>query len=171
MNREAVKNPLQIRKENITIEDLENLSNNEELVIQHTKIRGLQIKVRRDYFIDNQLPVVFYSEKLQIRDNSDKMFPMHKVTLDNLEMLGYLEKLLNSPDIGIYKYYRLLYKKGLKEGDILLFENGKKGIVIIPGEGYMDHNIRYAPLKKDGTKSKVTPRYLYAGDKYEILRD
>lgn len=171
MGIDSVKNIHEINKNNISLDDLVNIKNAEEIVIQHQKIRGLQIKVKRDSFKDTVLPVVFYSEKLQIRDNRSRLTPVHDVLLDYHEMLDYLERLLQCPNVETYNYYKLLCEKGLKEGDVLLFENGKKGIVVIPSPEYLNGAIRYIPLKKDGTRSQGIPRYLYRGEKYEIVTD
>lgn len=171
MGMESVENIKEINKNNIILDDLKNIKNDEVIVVQHQKIRGLQIKIKRDSFKDTVLPVVFYSEKLQIRDNSSRLTPVHNVLLEYHEMMDYLEQLLQSPNIETYNYYKLLREKGLKEGDILLFDNGKKGIVIIPSPEYLNGAIRYIPLKKDRTRSQGIPRYLYRGENYEIVTD
>lgn len=69
----------------------------------------------------------------------------------NLEYLDYyLELLLSQTDLKYFKYIRLLMSKGLRVGDIITFENGRRGKILPPSETCIC-NIRYRLIKKDGS--------------------
>lgn len=166
---EKAYNPTAVHKQQITAASLQELKDDEEIVLQHPLIKGLVLKIRRECMIDTVLnaPVVFYGSKYIISDSGDNVFPQHEVLLNEKEMTDYVKQLLAAPHAWLFYYFRSLARKGLSPGDIIEFEDGKKGIIVIPEGDSFGRNLAYIPLKKDGTKSKHKPRILYGNDTYK----
>ena len=164
-------NPTSIHKDKLTAHDLEVLGNEEELILQHPKIKGVVLKIRKDWRVESFLgsPVALYGENYVVSDNADRVYPNHDVLYNKEEMLDYLEGLLEADNLSLYYYYRNLGSRKLKPGDVIEFEDGKKGVIAVPEGDTFPRNIVFIPLKKDGTLSKVKPRYIYANTNYQKI--
>ena len=168
---EEVNYPKVKRFVSLTLEKLLNMKDNEEFHILHSNIKGIQLKIRKDFRIESVLnqPVVFFGEKLIIEDNLDKVWPKHDVLLGAEEMLTYIDELLSCKTPSLYKYTRTLKEKGLSVDDIIEFDNGVKGVIYLPKEDETASNILYIPLKADGTLSKHKPRLIYGNSIYQKI--
>ncbi|PLS19423.1 hypothetical protein CVD28_03130 [Bacillus sp. M6-12] len=169
---EKAHNPTPIHKQVITAHDLKELGDNEQIVIHHPLITGIILKIRKEFKVETMLniPVVFYGEKYVIEDSGDKVFPQHEVLFNEEEMVAYVEKLLSCKNKELLYYLRSLARKELEVGNVIEFEDGKKGVIVIP-EGFIGRNPMFVPLKKDGTKSNHKPRYIYANDSFKKINE
>lgn len=162
-------NPTQLIKTKVTETDLKKLKNEEEIVLQHHKIKGVELKIRKDWRFEALFgsPVAFYGDSYIVTDNTDKAFPNHGVLYNQKEMVNYLKELLETENLSLYHYLRNLAKRELRPGDMIEFDDGKKGVITIPEGDTFPRNAVYIPMKKDGTLSKLKPRYIYANSNYQ----
>lgn len=168
---EKALNPDKIVIEHLTVNHLLNLKNEEALILYNSHI-PCTITIRKDYRIEEMLniPVVFYSDSFLIKDNLTKYFQEHDVKLSNEELILYIDELLSCKTPQLFGYLKNLKRKGLKMGDKIVFTDGRTGQILIPDESLIHSvNIMYVPFKKDGTLSKVKPRYIYANDEFNIV--
>lgn len=166
-----VLNPTPVHKEVLTVHDLERLKDEEVIILPHPKINGVVLKIRKDWRIESVLstPVAFYGERYIVADNADRVYPNHDVLYNEEELMDYLRGLLQADNLALYHYYRNLASRNLKPGDVIEFEDGKKGVITVPEGDTFPRNIVFIPLKKNGELSKVSPRYIYANTNYHKI--
>lgn len=152
-------------------ETLNNLEDNKTLVIKHPYLENVQVSVGKEAKVEEFFgaPVHLISVDNKIWDNTDKVFPVHKLSLTNKEIEEYMNELLNCKTLASFKYCRALKEKSLKVNDVVEFIDGKKGVIYEEPDTGAPTNARYTPLKKDGTLSKSRPRLIYAGMQYEVV--
>ena len=90
-----------------------------------------------------------------------------KVYNSKEEALDYIGLLLNCRTKKECYFYRWCSKYGLREGTIIEFEDGKQGFIL--GKDHVGGCLKYSPIKKDGSVSKVK-RNLYGNLKYKIVK-
>jgi hypothetical protein len=155
----------------VTLKELRKLRDEDQIQIQHPLLLGMILHIRKDYKVEQVLNqnVTFYSNNFVLFESFDKVHPKHDVLFKADELVGYLKSLLACNSVSEFHYIRRLQEKGLQVSDIIEFEDGKRGMVHMPeGLGYA-RNIQYIPLKKDGEISKQRPRFMYSGDKYQVV--
>ncbi len=100
----------------VSEEILNNLEDNEVLVIKHPHLQDVQISVGKEARVEEFLgsPVRLISVDNKVWDNTDKVFPVHKLSLTNKEITEYIIELLNCKTVASYKYCRALKEKKFK---------------------------------------------------------
>ena len=83
------------------------------------------------------------------------------------EALDYIDNLLNCKTKQECNFYRWCAKYGLREGSIVQFEDGKQGAIL--GKEFAEGCLKYNPIKKDGTVSKLK-RNLYGNIDYKVVK-
>ena len=87
---------------------------------------------------------------------------------DSIEgALEYIRILSNCKSETEVKFYRWCEEHRVKEGTIIQFEDETKGIIL--GSDYAVDCLKYSPIKKDGSPSKLK-RNLYGNLKYEVVK-
>jgi hypothetical protein len=143
--------------------------------LKEIHLEQIIIKLRRYFIVENVLniPTVCYGKNIMIKDTIDKyeVFSEHKVNLKtNKEIVEYVNSLLECKTLTEYYMAISLKEHELELGDIIEFKkNGKKGVLTKGREPFYSRGVFYKPLKKDGTISKVLPRYIYGGIEYEKI--
>jgi hypothetical protein len=170
---EKAYNPTILHKQKLTIADLKELGDNEQIIIHHPLITALVLKIRREFKVETMIniPVVFYGGKYVIEDTGDRVFPQHEVLYSEEEMTTYVEKLLTARHTSMFYYIRSLARKELEPGNVIEFEDGKRGVIAVPEGDSFGRNLVYIPLKKDGTLSNHKPRLLYGNDVYQKIKE
>lgn len=158
----------------IEVKDLKSLKDNQEIELNHPLIQHLTIKVRKDYRVESVIgvPVTFYGANFIVEEEYPGVTfsRRHEVLLNSQEMVSYIKRLLTCRTKPLHDLVRNMQEKGVFENDVIEFENGNRGVIFY--SELMDasvRNVQYVPLKKDGTLSKVKPRLIYAGDKYQKI--
>lgn len=171
LNVQKALNPTPVHKDMLTAHDLVTLKNEEVIVLKHPKIMGIVLEIRKDWRVESMLgaPVAFYGENYVVSDNADRVYPHHGVLYNKEEMMSYIEGLLEADSPSLYHYRRNLASKDLKPGDVIEFEDGKRGVIAVPAGDTFPRNIVFTPLKKNGELSKVNPRFIYANTTYRKI--
>ncbi|EGT5282627.1 hypothetical protein CUB08_06930 [Clostridioides difficile] len=81
--------------------------------------------------------------------------------------MEYVSKLLTCKNQQEYNFYKWCEKDGVKEGSIIQFEDGKKGVIL--GKEFAEGCLKYSPIKKNGTIGKAK-RNLYGNIKYMVVQ-
>ncbi|ENY8630180.1 TPA: hypothetical protein KPE78_001178 [Clostridioides difficile] len=81
--------------------------------------------------------------------------------------MEYVSKLLMCKNQQEYNFYKWCEKDGVKEGSIIQFEDGKKGVIL--GKEFAEGCLKYSPIKKNGTIGKAK-RNLYGNIKYMVVQ-
>jgi len=165
------ENSREIFVDKVSEEALNELEDNKILVIKHPHLQDVQISVGKEAKVEEFLgaPVRLLSVDNKVWDNTDKVFPVHKLSLTNKEIAEYITELLNCETLASFKYCRALKEKNLKINDVVEFNNGKKGVIYKEPDMSAPTNARYTLLKKDGNLSKCLPRLIYAGMEYKVV--
>lgn len=118
-----------------------------------------------------QLETSIFGQKVSLDqfkvDDTSTFWQTDKVYNSKEEALDYIGCLLNCRTKSELNFYRWCAKYRLREGTIIEFEDGKQGLIL--GKDYTDNCLKYSPIKKDGTVSKLK-RNLYGNLKYEIIK-
>jgi len=80
----------------------------------------------------------------------------------------YLDTLIDQNNLWCMNYITYLMNRNFRINDILIFENGKKGIVLPPKETYKS-GIHYRLIKKDGSYG-IKELILHGGNNLTIER-
>lgn len=97
-------------------------------------------------------------------ENIDLIYSSSTIPLNMLEY--YMNLLINQESKWSIVYIRNLMNHQLKINDTIIFENSKRGLVLIPKEEYMGL-IHYKLIKNNGELGKKELN-LYADKKYKI---
>ena len=80
----------------------------------------------------------------------------------------YLDTLVEQDNLWCMNYITYLMGRGFRINDILIFENGKKGMVLPPKESYRS-GIHYRLIKKDGSYG-IKELTLHGGNNPKVER-
>ena len=118
-----------------------------------------------------QLKAYIFCQKVELDqfkvDDTFTFWQTDKIYNHKQEALDYIENLLNCKSKNEVKFYKWCAKYGLREGSLIEFENGKIGAIL--GKDDAEDCLKYSPIKKDGTVSKLK-RNLYGNLKYKIVK-
>lgn len=153
----------------ITLNNLKNLKKGQTIQIQHPLMEQVSLTIQHDFIIDYffNMPTTLYSDQFIVIDNHNRIRPKHKLVLSKREVIDYISELFKADSIYKFNYIRNLKERNLSIGSIIEFTNKSQGVICEPYDEYNAYNLRYIPLKKDGTISKMKPRYLYGNATYK----
>lgn len=155
-----IKNIDNIRKE------FNELKFNDWLKIINTQLNVGIVICRK---IDEVLRSMVYDDIATIYfEYEDKMMFYRHYDIQLIDLKYYLNTLLTQDNIWCMNYITMLMNRGYRINDILIFDNGKKGIVLPPKETYRG-GIYYKLIKKDGNFG-VKELVLYDGNYPKIER-
>ncbi|HBF1879833.1 TPA: hypothetical protein KNT26_003111 [Clostridioides difficile] len=134
----------------------------------------------KNKFLNFDICLEKHYESMTILNQNTKMYTGKYMVFDKFDFwqldilfdkkrdaLNYIDKLIDVKTQQEYNFLKWCTQKNIKEGSKIEFEDGKQGIIL--GSEHADGNIKYVPLKKDGTKSKMR-RILYKNIKFKILK-
>lgn len=81
--------------------------------------------------------------------------------------MKYINELINCTNKQDYNFCKWCVNKGVREGSIIQFEDGKQGVIL--GREFAEGCLKFSLIKKDGNVGK-TKRYLYGNLKYKVIK-
>jgi len=101
--------------------------------------------------IDEVLKSMIYKDTATIYfEYEDKTMFYRHYDINISDLKYYLNALIEQDNLWCMNYITYLMGRGFRINDILVFENGKKGIVLHPKESYRS-GIHYRLIRKDGS--------------------
>jgi len=118
---------------------------------------------------DEVLKSMVYSDTATIYfEYEDKTMFYRHYDINISDLKYYLDILMTQDNIWCMNYITYLMGRGFRIDDILIFENGKKGIVLPPKETYRS-GVHYRLIKKDGSFG-VKELILHGGNNPKVER-
>jgi len=119
--------------------------------------------------IDDVLKTMVYNDVTTIYfEYEDKTMFYRHYDINISDLKYYLDTLIEQDNLWRMNYITYLMGRGFRINDILIFKNGKKGIVLPPKEVYRS-GIHYRLIKKDGSYG-IKELTLHGGNNPKVER-